>query len=152
MTVSLFILRSMGPLPCQSNAGGQSHVNKAALLVPMYLSSLSKQSGPHLSRRQEPSGLCQGCTLRLLDGGEWGPALTPCLGQGNAWLQQQSVFVWEVVVLVVHHPAKQRSNYPEVIHNLPILRRSETGDSEEGKSGLQGQLGWGSNLTTASKA
>lgn len=52
--------------------------------------------------------------------------------------RQQSVFVWEAVVLVVHHPAKQRSNYPEVVHNLPILWRPETGDSEKGKSGLQG--------------
>lgn len=125
MMVSLFILRSMGPLPCQSDAGGQSHVNKAALLVPMYLPSRSKQSGPHLSRRLEPSGLCQGCTLRVLDGGEWGPALTPRPGQGNAWSRQQLVFVWEAMVLVVHHPAKQRSNYPEVVHNLPILWRSE---------------------------
>lgn len=53
--------------------------------------------------------------------GEWDPALTSSPGQGTAWLQQQKVFRRGTPVLVVHHPAKQRSNHPDVIHNLSIL-------------------------------
>lgn len=52
--------------------------------------------------------------------GEWGPALTPRPGQDIAWARSKVPSPGHPV-LVVRHPAKQRSNHPDVIHNLPVL-------------------------------
>lgn len=69
---SLFILRPMGPLPCQSDAGGWGCVAVQPGWCPQTCPPSPTSLGSLLSRRQELSGLFQGCTLRLLEGGRVG--------------------------------------------------------------------------------
>lgn len=118
MAASLFILR---PWPCQSASEGRGYAGSQPCWCPHTCPPSPASLGSLLSRRQELSGLPQSCTCPQASG-RWGSGTPPCSPDpGTAWSQQQSVFMRGTPVLVVCHPASQRSNHPDVIHNLPIL-------------------------------
>lgn len=132
----------MGPLLCRNDAGGWGCVSRPPYgahipaLPPQAVWAPTSPGGESCltSLRPAPSGFWMA--------GELGSCPDSPTRPGYCLVPAASIFMREARVLVVRHPAKQRSNNPEVVYNLPILRRSGTGSNEEGKLGLWGQLAW----------